>query len=59
VRNRFGFEPAQLRIPAKKITHSELKKISSPRSGAGKSIVEQVIVMGQGKTFTARKDIQH
>jgi serine/threonine protein kinase len=39
----------KLRIPTKKITHSELKTIRSSPSDAGKSIVERVIVMGQGK----------
>jgi hypothetical protein len=38
-----------LRIPTKKIAHSELKTIRSSPSDAGKSIVERVIVMGQGK----------
>ena len=34
-------ELQRLRIPAKKITHSELKKISWSPSDAGKSIVER------------------
>jgi hypothetical protein len=34
-------------IPTKKIAHSELMTISSSPSDAVKSIVEQVIVMGQ------------
>jgi hypothetical protein len=38
-----------MRIPTKKIAHSELKTIRSSPSDAGKSIVERVIVMGQGK----------
>lgn len=38
-----------LRIPTKKITDSELKKITESPGGAGKSIVRRVIVMGQGK----------
>lgn len=38
-----------LRIPTKKIIHSELKKIILSLSDAGKNIVEQVIVIGQGK----------
>jgi hypothetical protein len=38
-----------MRIPAKKITHSELMTISSSPSDAVPSIVEQVIVIGQEK----------
>jgi len=38
-----------VRIPTKKITHSELKTIRASPSDAGKSIVRQVIVMSQEK----------
>jgi hypothetical protein len=44
-----AMDRTRLRIPTKKITHSELKTIRSSPSDAGKSIVERVIVMGQGK----------
>jgi hypothetical protein len=39
----------QVRIPTKKIAHSELKTIRASPSDAGKSIVRQVIVMSQEK----------
>jgi hypothetical protein len=39
----------RLRIPTKKIVHSELKTIRSSPKGAVESIVERVIVMGQEK----------
>ncbi len=38
-----------MRIPTKKIAHSELKTIRASPSDAGKSIVRQVIVMSQEK----------
>jgi len=38
-----------MRIPTKKIAHSELKTIRSSPSDAVRSIVQQVIVMGQEK----------
>jgi hypothetical protein len=38
-----------MRIPTKKIVHSELMTIRSSPNDAVKSIVEQVIVMGQEK----------
>jgi hypothetical protein len=39
----------KLRIPTKKIVHSELMTISSTPKDAVESIVERVIVMGQEK----------
>lgn len=44
-----------LRIPTKKIAHSELKTIRAPPSDAGKSIVRQVIVMSQEKGWGYRQ----
>ncbi len=38
-----------VRIPTKKIIHSELMKIITSPSDAGKSIVRRMIVMGQEK----------
>jgi hypothetical protein len=38
-----------VRIPTKKIVHSELMTISSTPKDAVESIVERVIVMGQEK----------
>jgi hypothetical protein len=38
-----------VRIPAKKIAHSELKTIRASPIDAGKVIVRQVIVMSQEK----------
>jgi len=40
---------AVLRIPTKKIAHSDLKTIRTSPSDAGKVIVRQVIVMSQEK----------
>ena len=42
----------KMRIPTKKIIHSELKKIILSLSDAGKNIVEQLIIIGQGKCST-------
>jgi hypothetical protein len=38
-----------MRIPTKKIAHSELMTIRTSPSDAGESIVEQMIVMSQEK----------
>jgi hypothetical protein len=44
-----------LRIPTKKIAHSELKTITTSPSDAGRSIVRQVIVMSQEKGWGYRQ----
>jgi len=46
---------ALVRIPTKKIAHSELKTIRTSPSGTGKSIVRQVIVMSQEKGWGYRQ----
>ena len=40
--------PAELRIPAEKITHSELKKLNCSPSDAGKALWEQMIIIVPG-----------
>ena len=44
-----------LRIPTKKIAHSELKTIRTSPSDAGESIVRQIIVMSQEKGSVPRQ----
>jgi hypothetical protein len=48
-------EQVVVRIPTKKIAHSELKTIRPSPSDAGKSIVRQVIVMSQEKGWGYRQ----